>query len=154
MPSKNLKAFLDVIAKSEGTFGKGDDGYNVMVGGRLFEDYSRHPHPKVWINSINNYSSASGRYQLLYRYWLVYLEKLHLERCEGGSFGKIAQDLCAIQQIKERKALADIEAGRLASALEKVSNIWASLPGGVQHQTTTVASLTKAFVDSGGVLLS
>ena len=39
--NKNRKAFLDMIAHSEGTAGHGDDGYNVMVGGKLFDDYSK-----------------------------------------------------------------------------------------------------------------
>ncbi|MOA41495.1 hypothetical protein D3C78_1634590 [compost metagenome] len=35
----------------------------------------------------------------------------------------------AIQQIREQLALADIQAGRIADAISKCRNIWASLPG-------------------------
>ena len=31
--NQNRKAFLSAIAKAEGTYGRGDDGYNVLVGG-------------------------------------------------------------------------------------------------------------------------
>ena len=40
--NRNLKAFLDMIAVSEGTQDHGDDGYNVIVGGDLFEGYGRY----------------------------------------------------------------------------------------------------------------
>ena len=62
-----IKAFLDLIAFSEGTKGKGDNGYNVIVGGDLFSDYTDHPRKKVYIKSIDNYSTAAGRYQILSR---------------------------------------------------------------------------------------
>ena len=31
--NQNRNAFLSAIAKAEGTYGRGDDGYNVLVGG-------------------------------------------------------------------------------------------------------------------------
>ncbi|MNF05427.1 hypothetical protein D3C80_2051560 [compost metagenome] len=44
-------AFLDMLAWSEGTstIKASDDGYNVLVGGKLFSDYSKHPKVKVWL---------------------------------------------------------------------------------------------------------
>ena len=45
--SPNLKAFLDMIAVSEGTAGKGNDGYNVIVAGNLFDSYDDHPRKLV-----------------------------------------------------------------------------------------------------------
>jgi muramidase (phage lysozyme) len=58
----NLKAFLDTIATSEGTYGCGDDGYNVIVGGDLFDDYSKHPDVLVTLNKAGLKSTAAGRY--------------------------------------------------------------------------------------------
>ena len=150
---KNVKAFLDVIAKSEGTFGKGDNGYNMCVGRTFFADYSEHPNPHVYIASIKDYSSAAGRYQLLFRYWKIYRETLKLDNCEGGAFGKIAQDKVAIEQIKERHALKDVESGNFDEAIKKVANCWASLPGGCQHhEDNTMSFLRTAFLVSGGTL--
>ena len=42
-------------------------GYDVIVGGELFTDYSDHPRKLVTLNP--NLKSASGRYQLLSRWW-------------------------------------------------------------------------------------
>ena len=44
-------------------------------------------------------------------------------------FSANSQDKVAIQQIKERGALADIEEGTVDLAIGLCSNIWASLPG-------------------------
>jgi len=44
-------------------------------------------------------------------------------------FGHISQDKLAIQHIRECRALPDVIAGRIEPAIDKCSNIWASLPG-------------------------
>ena len=55
--------------------------------------------------------------------------------------------------IREQYALADVYAGRFDVAVEKCSNIWASLPGNLygQHQNALV-DLRQAFTDAGGVI--
>jgi muramidase (phage lysozyme) len=49
--NKQRKAFLDMLAWSEGTDKKGQPtnnrGYDVIVGGSLFTDYSDHPRKLV-----------------------------------------------------------------------------------------------------------
>ncbi|MGC7995735.1 lysozyme, partial [Salmonella enterica] len=69
-------------------------------------------------------STAAGRYQLLARYFDAYKKQLNLP-----DFSPASQDAIALQQIKERGALADVDAGRFDIAVGKVRNIWASLPG-------------------------
>lgn len=131
MVSKNLKAFLDMIAWSEGTSSSKytkNKGYDVIVGGidspNVFTDYRDHPNILVTVNSKGLKSTAAGRYQLLNRYWVVYKKQLGLK-----DFSPDSQDAVAIQQIRERKALNDIENGDIDEAIRKCSNIWASLPG-------------------------
>ena len=52
MNEANRKAFLDMIAFSEGTIKYGDqNGYNVIVGGILFDSYKDHPRRLMTINS-------------------------------------------------------------------------------------------------------
>lgn len=121
--SANLRAFLDMIAFSEGTAGRGDDGYNILVGGSTFHDYSRHPNLLVKLNPKLK-STAAGRYQILYRYAKHYMKLLGLK-----DFSPESQDRIAIQYIRERKALADIEAGNIPLAIKKCANVWASFPG-------------------------
>jgi len=124
--SPNLKAFLDMIAYSEigvKLLGSSDNGYNVLVGGSLFEGYADHPRKLINIRP-GLASTAAGRYQLLARYFDPYKKQLGLP-----DFSPESQDAIAIQQIKECKALPDIEAGYIDIAIAKCAHIWASLPG-------------------------
>lgn len=145
--SPNLKAFLDMIAVSEGTAGKGNDGYNVIVGGNLFDSYDDHPRKLVWLRS-GLASTAAGRYQLLKRYYDAYKKQLNLP-----NFSPLSQDLIAIQQIRERGALQDIEKGYISVAIDKVKNIWASLPGaGYGQHENSLDKLITAYKDAGGTV--
>lgn len=127
---------------------KSDDGYNVLVGGSLFDSYASHPNKLIYIPSLGINSSAAGRYQILYRNWVWYGKLLHLE-----DFGHFSQDMIALQMIRERKALDLINAGKITEAIAKVSNIWASLPGaGYNQHENKLEMLLKAFTDSNGTL--
>lgn len=144
--SDNVKAFLDMLAISEGTAGRGDNGYNVLVGGELFEGYADHPRKLVDLPNLGIKSTAAGRYQLLARYFDAYKKLLGLP-----DFSPASQDAIAVQQIKERGALPDIAAGNIGRAIEKCSNIWASLPGNNygQHQNS-LTKLLAAYTAAGG----
>ena len=145
--SPNLQAFLDMIAVSEGTAGKGDNGYNVIVGGALFESYDDHPRKLVWLRP-GLASTAAGRYQLLKRYYDAYKKQLNLP-----NFSPLSQDLIAIQQIRERGALEYIEKGYINLAIDKVKNIWASLPGaGYGQHENKLDKLITAYKDAGGTV--
>lgn len=145
--NQNLKAFLDMIAFSEGTLRFGDDdGYNVLVGGKLFKGYADHPRELVTINPGLK-STAAGRYQILARYYDAYKKLLDLK-----DFGYDSQDAIAIQMIKEQRALDDVEAGRFNEAVEKCRNIWASLPGaGYGQRENSLAELRLAYIKAGGL---
>lgn len=148
----NRKAFLDMIAHSEGTStckATRHDGYDVIVGGTVFTDFADHPHKLVILNPRLK-STAAGRYQLLMRYWHAYRKQLKL-----ADFSPASQDAVAIQQIKEQKALADVDAGRFELAVAKCANIWASLPGaGYGQHENTLASLLAAYQNAGGKVAS
>lgn len=150
---KNRKAFLDMIAYSEGTDnGKqktNNRGYDVIVGGDLFSDYSDHPRKLVAFPKLGIKSTAAGRYQLLARYYDAYKASLNLK-----DFSPASQDAIALQQIKERKALPDIDAGRFSEAVAKCKNIWASLPGaGYGQHEQKLETLQAAYVAAGGELV-
>ena len=97
------KAFLDMLAWSEGTDNgrqkTRNHGYDVIVGGELFTDYSDHPRKLVTLNPKLK-STGAGRYQLLSRWWDAYRKQLGLK-----DFSPKSQDAVALQQIKERGAL-------------------------------------------------
>lgn len=148
----NVLAFLDMIAWAEGTDHprqpSNDDGYDVVVGGGLFRGYQDHPRRLVSLPRLGIKSTAAGRYQLLARYWDAYRKQLGL--CD---FGPINQDRIALQQIRERRALADIQAGRIDVAIAKCRNIWASLPGaGYGQHEQGADALVAQYVAAGGVL--
>jgi muramidase (phage lysozyme) len=145
--SPNLKAFLDMIAHSEGTLGRGDDGYNVLVGGKLFTSYADHPRILVDLGHGLK-STAAGRYQILARYYDAYRKLLHLP-----DFGRSSQDVIATKMIREQDAMADVEAGRFDAAVQKCANIWASLPGaGYGQHENKLVDLRSAYTRAGGTV--
>lgn len=150
------RAFLDMLAVSE--LGQklliaSDNGYNVLVGSapampRLFSSYADHPRQLIDLPRLGIKSTAAGRYQLLARYFDAYRKQLGLK-----DFSPASQDAIALQQIRERGALADIEAGNFAAAVAKCKNIWASLPGaGYGQNENSLAYLQTAFTKAGGKL--
>lgn len=146
----NRKAFLDMIAWSEGTDNgrqtTANHGYDVVVGGEQFYSYADHPRKLVMLRR-GLASTAAGRYQLLSRYWDVYKKQLNLP-----DYGPASQDAVALQQIRECKALGDIDAGNLSSAIAKCSRIWASLPGANygQHENK-LEDLMAKYEAAGGL---
>lgn len=149
----NVLAFLDMLAWAEGTDNGRqptmDSGYDVLVGGGLFRSYVDHPRQLIDLKRLGIKSTAAGRYQLLARYWDAYRKSLVLT----GGFTPENQDLIALQQIRERGALADIQAGRIAAAIHKVRKIWASLPGaGYGQHEQKLDDLLAHYVAAGGRL--
>ncbi|MDQ1886513.1 glycoside hydrolase family 104 protein, partial [Aeromonas salmonicida] len=112
-----------------------------------FTDYRTHPNVKVQVNP-RLVSTAAGRYQHLSKHWPHYRDQLGLP-----DFGPESQDTWAIQLIRERKALADVVDGRIAQAVPKCANIWASLPGaGYGQREHKLADLLAKFTEFGGGL--
>jgi len=145
-------AFLDMVAVSEGVAGRGDDGYNVLVGYEKFQDYSHHPDKLVtlWVKlkKLSFKSTAAGRYQILYRTWSRLQSRYHYP-----DFSPVSQDMAAIQLIRDAKAFDDVQAGHFASAVAKCKKIWASLPGaGYGQHENQLAALEEAYKRAGGVV--
>lgn len=139
-----------MIAVSEGTESIGDRGYNCIVGSTshnpiLFASYADHPRLRIHLRP-DLVSTAAGRYQILERYYDAYKFQLDLK-----DFSPPSQDAIALQMIRERNALGDIEAGHFDAAVAKCCNLWASLPGNTygQHQNALV-TLRDAFTGAGG----
>jgi muramidase (phage lysozyme) len=102
----------------------------------------------VTLPALGIKSTAAGRYQLLARYFDAYKKQLGLK-----DFSPASQDAIALQQIRECKALADVDTGNFAAAVAKCRRIWASLPGSPYGQhTNSLDDLQAAFVRSGGRL--
>jgi len=140
----NVRAFLDMIAYAEGTAGRGEDGYNILFGYGTFNSYA--DHPRVYVPYGTTSSSAAGRYQILARTWDGLRGKLGLT-----DFSPASQDAAAVELIRERGALADVQAGRTAAAIRKVAKVWASLPGaGYDQPERNLTALLQAYARAGG----
>lgn len=154
----NRSAFLDMLGVSEGTSTSRitrNHGYDVIVGGiagpEVFTDYADHPFthraPKV-VNSAGLCSTASGKFQIMLRDWPHYKALLNLT-----DFGPDAQVSVAIQLMRERAALPLIDGGQFAVAVQRCSNLWASLPGaGYQQHENSMDFLRSAYLSAGGLL--
>ena len=147
--NKNLKAFLKVIAKAEGTIQIPDseNGYKAVIGGMIFDNYARHPNHKIWIARLGKFSTAAGRYNILFRFWKTYQKQLNLP-----DFGPESQDAIAIQLIKECNAFEDIEKGDFHAAIAKCALCWPSLTvsgHGQNHYETDY--LHQCFIEAGGI---
>lgn len=144
----NRAAFLDTIAKSEGTYARGDNGYNVLVGGGIFDSYDAHPDVKIYIPSIKDYSTAAGRYQIIFP---TYQELCRLHAYTD--FTPTTQDSMAADLIAQCGALDDVDAGRIPDAITKCRKVWASFPdAGYGQRQNSVNNLVTAYQTAGGTL--
>ena len=144
------KAFLDMLAWSEGTDNgrqkTRNHGYDVIVGGELFTDYSDHPRKLVTLNP----KLVSRRRTLPASFPLVGCPTQQLGLKD---FSPKSQDAVALQQIKERGALPMIDRGDIRQAIDRCENIWASLPGAGYGQFEHKAdSLIAKFKEAGGTV--
>ena len=118
------KAFLDMLAWSEELITDAETrnhGYDVIVGGEhinnLITSQTCHAKPKTQINRRRTLPASFPLVGCLPQ--AVYLK----------DFSPKSQDAVALQQIKERGALPMIDRGDIRQAIDRCSNIWASLPG-------------------------
>lgn len=110
--------------------------------------YQDHPRQRLAfpVNGKSVTSTAAGRYQLLGRYRDAYRVSMRLQ----GGYTPENQDRIALQQIRERRALEDIKAGRIVEVIQKCSNIWAGFPGNNYGQNPHKAEKLLAFFDKAG----
>lgn len=145
---RNVRAFLDMLAHAEGTAGRGDDGYNVIVGGGLFTDYEDHPRKLIDLPKLGIQSTAAGRYQFLSRTW----DDL-VAQCGLTNFGPLSQDRAAIRMFRWAGALGYIQAGSVADAIVLCRKLWASLPNaGYGQRELKLERLAAIYAASGGVI--
>jgi lysozyme len=145
----NRRAFLDAIAWAEGT--SGPNGYRTLFGGNLFDSFADHPRRSFSFKDRAGRrltTTAAGRYQFLARTWDTLRDRLSLP-----DFGPDSQDAAALELIRERGALADVDAGRFAAAVGKVKRVWASLPGaGYAQPERRADELAAAYIAAGGTI--
>lgn len=131
----NARDYLNMLASSEGTAGRGDRGYNVMFRGDLINDYSRHPnmmHTYTDKNGKQGGSTAAGRYQFLYKTYNEMAKRLGIT-----DFSPESQDKVAIALMLE-KGVDFSDGADFGRNVAKINNVWTSLAGsslGMQHHS-------------------
>jgi tetratricopeptide (TPR) repeat protein len=113
---QNLQKFLDFLGKAEGA------DYNVIVGGKTFQDFSRHP-GVVGLRTKEGPSTAAGKYQITQTTYNDIAPKLGIK-----DFSPESQDRIAIELIRQKGAFEDVQKGDFRSAIDKLGATWASLP--------------------------
>ncbi len=146
--NSNVQAFLATIRHYE----SGGD-YSILYGGGHFYDYSTHPDIKVPFHNplrsgdgINDFSTAAGAYQINHPTWLVW------SALPGtpSDFSPSSQDALAVAGLKLIGALPDVVAGNFASAIQKASGTWASMPGSTAQQNPAQYSAVLAMYQNYG----
>ena len=151
---RRVKAFLDTIAAAEGT--ASPDGYRTQYTGTKFVSFQDHPREMRCGRRYRKKlcSDAAGRYQFLSTTWDRFAKKFGVR-----DFSPENQDLMAIELIREKGALEDIEAGRLESAVRKLAYIWPSFRrygGSVESSMPTLEAMYQKNlgIDGPGLVVS
>lgn len=124
--NQQVQQFLDVLARGEGTAGKGDNGYNIGFGGTEFTSYSDHPRTVREFRQTDgkmNKTTAAGRYQFLGSTWDDVAPVVGAK-----DFSPANQDKAAIELIRRAGALDNVLTGDFEGAINKLGGTWASLP--------------------------
>lgn len=138
-PENNLSAFLALIRKFET-----NDNYNIIYGGKTFDDFSAHPNVKVPIHLPGyegKYSTAAGAYQFLHKTWKNLAAKIQVP-----DFSPESQDTAAIELLSEIGAMPAIQSGDFDEALRIASTRWASLPYSTAKQNPKTIAAANEFL--------
>ena len=158
----NVRAFLEAIARAEGTTNRADP-YRVCYAYR-HTIQSLNDHPAVtgeWKGERLSdsmckgaglgpgcVSTAAGKYQITRGTWNTLKKRLRL-----ADFGPASQDAAAIELLRESGALEAVQRGDLVGAVGKARRTWASLPGaGYDQPERSMAWLQDQYTGAGGVL--
>lgn len=118
----NVRKFLDFLGRAEGA------GYNTVVGGSSFSDFSKHPNI-VGLRTKEGPSTAAGKYQITKTTYDEFSRRVGV-----SDFSPESQDKVALAIIQKEGALEDVKAGNFRAAIDKLGGRWASLPSSKYSQ--------------------
>lgn len=143
-------ALLETIAGPESA-----GNYDIMYGGKRFDDFSDHPRVAVPITrgpNAGKTSSAAGKYQFIGSTWDAY--------SNGSDFSPANQDQAAWRLASTeyrndtgRDLQSDLAAGDLSRVPGSLRNQWTSMPGGIE-QGITGDNFQSAYQRNMGMTLS
>lgn len=120
--TSNTRKFLDFLGRAEGA------DYNTIVGGKKFQDYSKHP-GIVGLKTADGVSTAAGKYQITKTTYDSLAPRLGI-----SDFSPASQDKVALALIDQKGAMEDVVSGNFKSAIKKLGGTWASLPSSTYKQ--------------------
>ena len=135
VPAKH-RALLDTIAYTEGTRGRGKDGYNVTFAYRCFATCAKHPNMRVCGGGYC--STAAGRYQFLKTTW----DGLGLPTFTPDNQDKGGMKLVSRRGVNAPTGRA-MTATEFTNAMNRLSWEWASLPPGRYGQPVYTMTATR-----------
>jgi muramidase (phage lysozyme) len=134
-----LRTILDVLSFAEGTYAYGDDGYRLIYGGSLFENFDDHPRIVVCLPYRGKplCATAAGRYQILQRTF---------DRLGLPDFSPQSQDIAAIKLLAENGIMELLkQSHNFEDIVTRLNKTWATLPGAPYGQPTKAFSVLKNF---------
>ena len=134
---ENRKKFLDFIGESEGA------DYNTLVGGKTFDDFSKHPNV-VGLTTEEGPSRAAGKYMITHTTYKGQAPKLGIT-----DFSPESQDKIALKLIEDKNALADVDSGNFETAIDKLGGVWASFPSSPYKQPKRSKEWVQSRLSSG-----
>lgn len=150
------KAFLDLVAFMEGTFGVGNNGYDVLINDGAEKGKSRvikgwtpttditHGCDAWYVQSLN--STAAGRYQFTCPTWKGINGNINAEMTKDN------QDIAALKLLRQKLGSSyDFKVTNvldMSVQIEKIKNTWSSFK---TKTPTEVYNLYKrAYIKYGG----
>lgn len=157
LQNANVLAFLRVIRHGESS--QDEDAYRWLFGStrskpKTFDSFDDHPRVRTYEvydgqfikNGKLDFTTAAGAYQITESTWGGCSRALGLT-----DFSPESQDLAAVYLIDGRKALSDVLAGRVESAIDKLGQEWASLSSSMYGQPTVkLADALRVYSEYGG----
>lgn len=137
--TKEGKALLIAITGSES-----DGSYNLLNGGKRFNDYTNHPFAST--NKATGYGVAAGRYQFMPATWNAYKTKLGVPDFSPESQDKAAWALAQVDYKRNsggKELQAELEKGNLDSVARGLNTTWTSLPHGKETNSQTAKFLSR-----------
>lgn len=157
--NSNVKAFLQMIRKCEGT--AGPDGYRTTYGYSYFKNMADHPAitgewkgATLTDSQCKNagfgpgcVSTAAGAYQFIKPTWLSAKKALGLK-----DFSEASQDAAAVWKLEQIGVLNLVIAGNITEALksEKLGATWASLPTAKTKQNPKSQATALGYYKAAG----
>jgi muramidase (phage lysozyme) len=150
--AENTQLFSDFIGMME-TGRAGPEAYRIGFGGGRIDDLSKHPNiSKAFKETTGNTNTttAAGKHQYLNSTWQGLSAKTGTK-----DFSPEAQEANFRALLKEKGALASVEAGDFAGAVQKLGKTWASLPTSPHPQgKKTWAEASAVMAKLGGPALA